>query len=90
VPVPDDQRCPDPLPCVTGYEHRGCDRRKAGRKLGRRMTLAEVNVAMGLPSNFSTPCLKVEYAYMVRGNGVPLQMGRAIAEAVKVALGTAG
>jgi DNA (cytosine-5)-methyltransferase 1 len=89
VPVPGDQRCPDPLPCVTAYEHRGCDRRKAGRKLGRRMTLEEVNMAMGLPSDFSTLCLKVEYAYMVRGNGVPLPMGRAIAEAVKVTLGTA-
>ncbi len=90
VPVPDDRRCPDPLPCVTAYEHRGCDRRKAGRALGRRMTLPEVNEAMGLPADFSTPCLKVEFAYQVRGNGVPLPMGRAIAEAVRVALGTAG
>ena len=50
------------------------------------MTLAEVNEAMGLPTDFATPCLKIEYSYMVRGNGVPLPMGRAIAEAVRVAL----
>ncbi len=90
TPVPDDQRCPDPLPCVTAYEHRGCDRRKAGRKLGRRMTLAEVNEAMGLRADFATPCLKVEYSYMVRGNGVPLPMGRAVAEAVRQVLGASG
>lgn len=87
IPVPHDKRCPNPLPCITAYEHKGFDRRKAGRALGRRMTLAEVNEAMGLPADFATPCLKVEYGYMVRGNGVPLPMGRAIAEAVKVALG---
>ncbi len=86
VPLLPEQRCPDPLPCVTASEHKGADRRKAGRVLGRRMTLAEVNVAMGLPADFSTPCLKIEYGYQTRGNGVPLQMGRAIAEAVKVAL----
>lgn len=90
VPVPDNQRSPDPLPCVTAYEHRGCDRRKAGRKLGRRMTLAEVNEAMGLTPDFSTPCLKVEYSYMVRGNGVPLPMGRAIPEVVRRVLGASG
>lgn len=90
VPVADDQRCPDPLPCVTGYEHKGYDRRKAGRALGRRMTLPEVNEAMGLPADFSTPCLKIEFAYQVRGNGVPIPMGRAIAEAVKVAVGMIG
>lgn len=86
VPVPPELRCPNPLPCVTAYEHKGADRRKAGRALGRRMTLEEVNVAMGLPADFSTPCLKVEYAYQVRGNGVLLQMGLAIAEAVKTVL----
>ena len=90
IPLPPDQRCPDPLPCVTGNEHKGYDRRKAGRKLGRRMTLSEVNEAMGLPADFSTPCLKVEFAYQVRGNGVPMQMGRAVAEAVRQVLGASG
>jgi site-specific DNA-cytosine methylase len=50
------------------------------------MTLAEVNAAMGLPEDFSTPCLTLESAYAVRGNGVPIQMGKAIARAVKEAL----
>ena len=86
-PVPPELRRPDPLPCVTANEHKGTDRRKAGRVLGRRMTLEEVNLAMGLPADFSTPCLKIEYSYQARGNGVPLQMGQSIAEAVKVALG---
>lgn len=90
VPVPSEDRHPDPWPCVTATEHKHSahsrNRRRAGRKVGRRMTPAELNVAMGLPHNFSTPCLKLEAAYAVRGNGVPIQMGRAIARAIKDAL----
>lgn len=47
------------------------------------MTLAEVNAAMGLPDSFSTPALTMAASYEVRGNGVPLPMGRAIARAVE-------
>lgn len=90
APVPPEDRHPDPWPCVTATEHkhsaRSRNRRRAGRKVGRRMSLTEVNVAMGLSEDFATPCLKLEAAYAVRGNGVPIQMGRAIARAVKEAL----
>jgi len=87
IPVPPEERHPDPWPCVTATEHKHSagsrNRRRAGRKVGRRMTLAEVNAAMGLPEGFETPCLKVEFTYAVRGNGVPLPMGVALAKAVK-------
>ena len=91
-PVPPEDRHPDPSPCVTGSEHKHSqnsrNRRRAGRKVGRRMTLAEVNVSMGLPEDFVTHCLTLEAAYAVRGNGVPIQMGRAVARAVTEALRT--
>lgn len=80
-------RYPDPFPTVlaTEYKYSGCkrDRRRAGRKVGRKLTLAEMNDLMGLPPSFNCPCLLKEYQYKVRGNGVPLEMGRAIANAVK-------
>lgn len=82
--------CQDPLPTVLATEHKysagSNDKRRAGRKLGRRMTLAEVNVAMGLPEGWATPALTKAASYEVRGNGVPLPMGRAIAQAVKAAI----
>src|SRR5579883_935529 len=81
---------PDPWPTVTATEHKYAggsrDRRRAGRKVGRRMTLAEVNRAMGLPEDWQTPALGVAAAYQVRGNGVPLQMGAAIVRAVERSL----
>ena len=57
--------------------------------MGRRMTLAEVNEALGLPPDFATPCLKLEFAYGARCNGVPIPMGRAVARAVLACLGSA-
>ena len=88
VLVPDRHK--DPWPTVTATEHK-CSagsgqramRQRAGRKVGRRMTIAEVNEAMGLPTNFETPALLKSAQYAVRGNGVPIQMGRALARAVK-------
>jgi DNA (cytosine-5)-methyltransferase 1 len=85
-----DFRHPDPWPTVTASEWR-CTagsgeramRQRAGRKVGRRLTQAEMNEAMGLPREWDTPCLKWEYGYIVRGNGVPFQMGVALAKAVK-------
>jgi hypothetical protein len=57
-------------------------RQRAGRKLGRKLTIKEMNYGMGLPESFETPCLTMAYSYMVRGNGVPLQMGRALAKSI--------
>lgn len=88
--LPADQRHPNPWPCVTATEYKYCgsprDKRRAGRKVGRQMTLAEINVAMGLPEDWETPALTKAMQYAVRGNGVPIQLGRAVARAVNKAL----
>ncbi len=85
-PVKATELHPDPYPCVID-EHRGVNgyggKCGASRKIGRRMTMEEVNLAMGLPEDYETPALTVAMSYRVRGNGVPVQMGRAIARAVK-------
>ena len=92
-PAPESMRHPDPWPTVTATEHKVSPgsswrtiRARAGRKVGRRMTLTEMNEAFGLPGDFSTPALKNEWAYAVRGNGVPLEMGRALACAIRAML----
>jgi DNA (cytosine-5)-methyltransferase 1 len=87
-------RTKDPWPTVLASEHKygpESSKRKHGdtrasRKVGRRMTIREVNEAMGLPADFETPALNAAMQYEVRGNGVPLPMGRAVAKAVKKAL----
>jgi len=85
--IPLEERHPDPWPTVLAtefkYSKNSKDRRRAGRKVGRKMTMEEVNLAMGLPEDFATPALTMQMSYRVRGNGVPLELGRAIAEAVK-------
>lgn len=91
--VPVLKRHPDPWPCVTATEYK-CSagsnertmRQRAGRKVGRKMTLGEVNVAMGLPEDWATPALTSAMSYKVRGNGVPLEMGCAVARAIREAL----
>lgn len=84
-------RTPNPWPTVLATEHKhgpkaGAKSTRAGRKVGRRMTIEEVNEAMGLPKDFATPALNAQMQYEVRGNGVPIQMGRAVAKAVRKAL----
>lgn len=88
--LPANKRHPDPLPTVTATEDRYSSNarpefgaRRAGHKIGRRMSLAEVNAAMGLDPEWATPALLLRRAYAVRGNGVPIPMGRAIAKAVR-------
>lgn len=88
--IPDEERCEDPWPTVTATEYKYCgsprDKRRAGRKVGRQMTLDEMKQAQGLPSSFETPALTKAMSMAVIGNGVELHMGRAIARAVKNAL----
>lgn len=85
-PEPVTVKHEDPLPTVVATEHKYFgsprDTARAGRHYGRRLTIEEVNVAMGLPQDFETPALTLAKSYEVRGNGVPLQMGRAIAKAI--------
>ena len=65
--LPIAERYQSPFPCVTATEdkYNGSWRnnRRAGRKVRRRLTLNEINILMGLPKNFSTPCLLNSYAY---------------------------
>lgn len=85
--------CEDPFPTVTATECKvsaGSSsysiKARASRKVGRRLTLEEINELMGLPREWQTPALTVEMAYRVRGNGVPIQMGRALAKAIRTKL----
>jgi hypothetical protein len=93
-PLPVQGRNPDPFPTVLASEYKysanSKDRRRAGRKIGRRRTLEEVSDLMGLPPDYATPALTVAASYAVRGNGVPLPMGRAVAKAVALATGEPG
>ncbi len=80
----------DPWPCITATEYKASAgsnqrvmRQRAARKVGRKLTLKEMNEAMGLPATFTTPCLTQAYQYSVVGNGVPLEMGEALAKAIK-------
>lgn len=85
--LPEHERVKNPWPTVLASEYKyssnSADKRRAGRKVGRKMTLEEVNIVMGLPKDFETPALTQTASYEVRGNGVPLQMGKAIARTVK-------
>jgi site-specific DNA-cytosine methylase len=62
-------------------------RQRAGRKVGRRLTLAEMREAMGVPPGFEMPALLGTAQYEVLGNGVPVPMARTIARAVRRAIG---
>lgn len=88
--LPEKDRHPDPWPCITATEYKASAgssqramRQRAGRKVGRRLTIQEMNEGMGLPANFDTPALLKSQQYVVRGNGVPVQMAAALARAVK-------
>lgn len=87
------ERYRDLWPTVTATEHKiaktkstGSVRARAGRKVGRRMTLPEINESFGMPPDWQTPCLTTAYQYHMRGNAVPLPMARALAIAIQEAL----
>lgn len=88
--LPEEDWDPDPWPVITATEYKvspGSNervmRQRAGRKVGRKLTLKEMKDAMGVPSDWDFPCLLQKYQYIVLGNGVPLPLGRAVAKAVK-------
>lgn len=81
-------RHPDPLPTVTATEFkygRG-DRRRAGRKLGRKLTLTEMKEAFGLSVEWDAPAFLKAEKYRAIGNAVPIPVARAIARAIKAVL----
>lgn len=63
-------------PCATATEGRRGDRRSWG-------DFCEIQ---GLPRDFTLPSFTVEAGYRAVGNGVPLQMGRVMARAIKIAM----
>lgn len=90
VKLPLEERCKDPFPTITATEYKfspgKTGNRRAGRKLGRVLTLDEIKELMDLPIDFDTPCLLKSHKYKVLGNGVPIKLGRAVAAAVKECL----
>lgn len=91
--LPESQRHSDPWPTITATEYK-CSagsnqrtmRQRAGRKVGRKLTLEEMREAMGVKADWAMPALLKSVQYEVLGNGVPMQMGKALAVAVRNAL----
>ena len=85
-PLPMKKRDPDPFPCVMASEHRFSKKdpepRKAGRKVGRMLTMDEVKDLMGAPDWPMMPKMKVRSQYEFLGNGVEVNTGRMIARTV--------
>jgi len=96
-PLPVHKRTPDPFPTVMACEHKYPAGRMAGRKLGRRLTLAEVCELQGFPELAEAWCFlprgkskrkvyRKEFEYELIGNGVEKQAGLVVARAVKAGL----
>ena len=96
-PLPVHKREPDPFPTVMACENKYPGGRVAGRKLGRRLTLAEVCDLQGFPELAEAWCFlprgvskrkvyRKEFEYELVGNGVEKHAGLVIARAVKAGL----
>jgi DNA (cytosine-5)-methyltransferase 1 len=88
------KRTPDPFPTVMACEHKYPGGRVAGRKVGRRLTFAEVCDLQGVPELAQAWCFlprgesgrkvyRKEFEYELIGNGVEMRVGRVVARAVK-------
>lgn len=93
-PIPHHKREPDPFPTVLASEHKYPSARLAGRKIGRRLTLAEVCELQGVPELAEAWCFlprgkskrkiyRKEFEYELIGNGVEMRVGRVVARAVR-------
>ena len=93
LPLSIRSREPDPFPTVLaseGHFPTNC----AGRKIGRRLTIEEVCELQGVPEKTDMKFLqrgthtpfKVEFTYVLIGNGVEMRTGRVVARAVRNAL----
>jgi len=72
----------------TGKRKKTIDGRRHGPHTGPRAPVAVMLHAQGLPENFFEDCpLTIEGQRHGLGNGVPIPMGRAVARAVKKAIG---
>jgi DNA (cytosine-5)-methyltransferase 1 len=78
----------DIIHCVTATKYKGTanDSRRASRDFGRRMTLDEIKEAFGLDKSWDATAFTVAEKYRALGNGVPLHLGYAIADAIRRAL----
>lgn len=94
APLPVNMRDPDPFPTVMASEHRFSKKdpepRKAGRKVGRMLTMDEVKDLMGAPEWPLMPKMKVRSQYEFLGNGVEVNVGRMIARTIKRGLDSLG
>ena len=89
--LPAHKRTPDPFPTVLACEHKYPAKMTAGHKVGRRLTIREVCELQGVPKKADMKFLqrgthtpfKVEFTYVLIGNGVEMNTGRVIARAVK-------
>lgn len=93
-PLPLRKREPDPFPTVMACEHKYPGGRVAGRKIGRRLTLAEVCELQGVPELAEAYCFlpqgkskrkiyRKEFEYELIGNGVEMRVGRVVARTVR-------
>ena len=90
-PLPRHERTPDPFPTVMACEHKYPTRRVAGHKVGRRLTIHEVCELQGVPKKADMKFLqrgthtpfKVEFTYVLIGNGVEMNTGRVVARTVR-------
>ena len=96
-PLPKHQRQPDPFPTVLATEGHYPTDCAGRRKLGRRLTLAEVCELQGFPELASAWCFlprgvskrkvyRKEIEYELVGNGVEKHAGLVVARAVKAGL----
>lgn len=75
-----EKKLPFSIRCVTASE---------GNKMDRR-SWSEFCVLQGLPHDFDLPDFHLSGKYRAVGNGVPLQMGRVIAAAIRESLANGG
>lgn len=92
-PLPVHKRTPNPFPTVLASEGKfptNC----AGRKIGRRFTIAEVCELQGVPEMVNAWCFlprgkskrvpyRKEFMYELIGNAVEMRTGRVVARTVK-------
>ena len=93
-PIPSTDRERDPFPTVLASEGKFPTDCAGRRKLGRRLTLAEVCELQGVPELAEAYCFlprgkskrkiyRKEFEYELIGNGVEMRVGRVVARTVK-------
>lgn len=90
-PLPVHRRTPDPFPTVIASEGKFPTDCAGRKKLGRRLTIHEACELQGVPEKADMKFLqrgthmpfKVEFTYVLIGNGVEMNTGRVVARTVR-------